>query len=385
MPILKRVLFLGLLIACDGSQGELLDGGGADAPSASDAGADVAVTDSGDAAAARGPARVYVGSSDGDIRVFAFDETTYALTPVDTTATGGNPSFLAFDAARAFLYAVNEATSQVAAFAIDPKTGKLASLGAVSSLGQGPAYVGLDRASALVMAANYGDGTIAVFPRAQDGTLQNASATHSFGATAHSHEIVSDPSNAFVLVPNLGLDGVGVFRRNGAALQYLGLTPAGGGPRHVAFDPPGTHAYVIDETASTIVAFDFDPQSGALSQIQSLSSLYAPFGGTNTGAEIQVTPDGKHVLASNRGDDSLVVFDVGPDGKLAAQARVPSGGQTPRQFRIDETGRFLFVGNQTSGSVVTMTMDAQTGVPAPVGTPLAVTGPEFVGLVYLPP
>ena len=98
-----------------------------------------------------------------------------------------------------------------------------------------------------------------------------------------------------------------------------------------------------------------------------------------------MTPDGKHVLASNRGDDSLVVFDVGSDGKLTAKARVASGGQTPRQFRIDETGRFLFVGNQTSGSVVTMTVDAQTGVPSPVGTPLAVSGPEFVGLVYLPP
>ncbi|HEY1959192.1 MAG TPA: lactonase family protein [Polyangiaceae bacterium] len=381
---MKRALALAFLLACDAGAGAVVDA--STEASASDAAPDAIATDASDAAA-RGPARVYVGASDGMIHVFAFDETSYALTPVDATPTGGNPSFLAFDAARAHLYAVDEVNSLVLAFAIDPKTGKLTSQGSVGSRGQGPAHVGLDRASELVMTANYGNGTIAVFPRAQDGTLGDASATHSFGATAETHEIVADPSNAFVLVPNKGLDGVAVFRRDGGALSYLGLTPAGGGARHIAFDPPGTHAYVVDENASMIVAFDFDPGSGALSQIQSLSSLYGGTvdGAANTGAEIQVTSDGKHVLASNRGDDSIVVFDIGPGAKLTPKARVSSGGQTPRQFQIEETGRFLFVGNQTSGAVVTMTMDAQSGVPSPVGTPVAITGPEFVGLVYLPP
>ena len=382
---MKRAMALAVVVACDTSGGALLDGSVPDG-TASDAAPDVSI-DASDGGAARGPARVYVGASDGMIHVFAFDENSYALTPIDATATGGNPSFLAFDSARAHLYAVDEANSLVLAFSIDAKTGKLSPLGSVSSLGQGPAHVGLDQASAFVMAANYGNGTIAVFPRAADGTLEDASATHSFGANAETHEIVADPSNAFVLVPNKGLDGVGVFRLSGGALSYLGLTPAGDGARHVAFDPPGTHAYVIDENASTIVAFDFDPQSGALSQIQTLSSLFDATvdAGANTGAEIQVTSDGKHVLASNRGDDSIVVFDVGSDAKLTPKARVSTGGQTPRQFRIDETGRFLFVGNQTSGSVFTMKMDSVTGVPSPVGAPIAITGPEFVGLVYLPP
>lgn len=336
-----------------------------------------------DAATPLGAPRVYVGSGDGNIRVYSFDDVSYALTLIDTTAAG-TPSFLAFDAARSFLYAVDETNSRVGAFAIDKTTGKLTSLGAVSSLGQGPAHVSLDPSGALVMVANYGGGTIAVFPRGSDGRLGDASATHSFGATAESHEIISDPSNAFVLVPNKGLDGVGVFRRDGGALGYLGLTPAGGGARHIAFDPPGTHAYVIDETASTIFAFAFDTQSGALTPIQTLSSLVDASAGANTGAEIQVTNDGKHVLASNRGDDSIVVFDIDSAAKLTAKARVSSGGNTPRHFRIDETDRFLFVGNQTSGTVVTMKMDPQSGIPSPVGTPLAVPMPEFVALIYLP-
>ena len=381
---LRRVVGPGLLsliaTACGTSQ-DLQD-----ASATTDASADVATesapSDASDASATLGLARVYVGASDG-IHVCSFDTQTFALAQIDLTSVpGGNPSFLAFDSARTFLYAVDETNSNVLAFSIDKTTGKLTSIGKVSSLGSGPAHVALDRKDALVMVANYGGGTVAVYPRAANGTLGDASATYSFGATAHSHEIFTDPSNAFVVVPNLGLNGVGVFRRNAGSLSYLGLTPAAGA-RHLAFDPSGTHAYVIDEPGSDVFVFDFDAQSGSLSQIQMTSSLYNSTSSQNTGAEIAVTNDGKHVLASNRGDDSIVVFDVAQDGKVAAKARVSTNGKTPRHFSIDETGRFLFVGNQTSNTIVTMTMDAQSGVPSPVGNPLNVTGPEFVALVYL--
>jgi 6-phosphogluconolactonase len=382
---MRKVVATLLLFSCGTNDG------GPDASATNDATADVAAestasdggADASDATATLGLPRVYVGASDGSIHVYAFDDKTFALTPVDATATGGNPSFLAFDSSRAFLYAADETSSNVLAFSIDKTTGKLTSIGKVSSLGQGPAHVALDRKDGFVMVANYGGGTIAVYPRGTSGALADASATYSFGATAHSHEILTDPSNAFVVVPNLGLNGVGVFRRDAGALSYLGLTPAGTGARHIAFDPGGTHAWVIDETASTITAFGFDAQSGALSQIQQLSSLYGTNPTSNTGAEIAVTGDGKHVLASNRGDDSIVVFDVAQDGKLTAKARVPTGGKTPRHFSIDDSGRFLFAGNQTSGTIVTMKMDAQSGVPSPVGSPVSVTGPEFVALVYL--
>ena len=333
-----------------------------------------------------GAARVYVGSSDGKIRVLAFDTETYALTLEDTVAAGSNPSFLALDPTRHSLYAVDEGTSVVEAFAFDAKTGALAPLGTVPSGGSGPAHVSVDRTASYVMAANYGAGTIAIFPRAAEGTLGAPTAARSFGGGAQTHQILTDPSNAFVLVPNKGLDAVAVFRLlDGGSLDDAGLVPAGDGARHIAFDLPGTHAYVIDELGSTVTAFDFDPATGAMSQIQQISSLPPDAGGPNTGSEIQRTPDGKHILVSNRGDDSIVVFDLQADGSLAYKSRVSSGGQTPRHFQIDATGRFLLVGNQSSGSVVVMKLDATTGVPAPVGAPFAVPGPEYVGLFYLDP
>jgi 6-phosphogluconolactonase (cycloisomerase 2 family) len=135
-----------------------------------------------------------------------------------------------------------------------------------------------------------------------------------------------------------------------------------------------------------VSAFTFDPATGALTSIQPpVSSLPAPVAG-NTGAEIAVTPDGRHVIASNRGDDSLAVFDIDATTfKITRTARVPTGGTIPRHFDIDATGRFLFAANQGSGTVVVMTLDATTGIPSPVGTPLAVPSPAFAGIFYLTP
>lgn len=335
-----------------------------------------------------GTPRVYVGSGDGKIRLFAFDAATGALTLEDTFAAGANPSFLAFAPDRRFVYAVDENASQVQAFAVEHPSGKLTALGTVGSGGAGPAHVSVDRAGKVVLVANYGSGTISVFPRQADGRLGAATATRSFGNTAQTHQIVTDPSNTFALVPNKGKDAVSVFRLGGnGTLTDVSLDgyAAGDGARHVDFDPAGKHAYVIDELGSTVTVMTMDQAAGTLAAIQTISTLEPTFNGANTGAEIQVTADGKHVLASNRGDDSLVVFDVNAtDGKLGRTARVATGGKTPRHFSIEETGRFLFVGNQGSGSVVVMKMDAATGVPSPLGSPIAVPSPAWVGLVYLP-
>lgn len=336
-----------------------------------------------------GVPRVYVGSGDGNIRLFAFDATTGALSLEDTFPAGENPSFLAFDPERRYLYAVDESTSQVQAFSVGRPAGKLSALGAVGSGGGGPAHVSVDRAGKYVLVANYGGGTIGVFPRQADGRLGTATATRSFGGNAQTHQIVTDPTNTFALVPNKGNDAVSVFRlsTNGTLTDVsLAGFPAGDGARHLDFDAAGKHVYVVDELGSTVTVMSMDPAAGTLASVQTISTLEPDFAGANTGAEIQLTPDGKHVLASNRGDESLAVFDVSAaDGKLTRTARVPTGGKTPRHFSIDETGRFLFVGNQGSGNVMVMKMDAATGLPSPLGSPIAVPSPAWVGLVYLSP
>jgi 6-phosphogluconolactonase len=335
-----------------------------------------------------GPPRVYVGSGDGKIRVFAFDATTAGLTDVQTIDSGQNPSFLAVAPDHKFLYAVDEAQSQVRAFSIESTTGKLTAIGTpIASGSSGPAHVSVDRAGKVVMVANYSGGTISVFPRQADGTLGASVATRSFGGGAQTHQIVTDPTNKWVLVPNKGRDAVSVFGLNAnGTLTDVSVAgfDAGDGARHVDVNAASTRAYVVDELGNTVTVLSMDVGSGALAPIQTLSTLEPGFSGQNTTAEIQITPDGKHVIASNRGDNSLAVFDVAAaDGKLTRTARVVTGGSNPRHFSIDQTGQFLFVGNQGSGNVVVMKVDATTGVPSPMGSPHAVPSPAYVALIYL--
>jgi 6-phosphogluconolactonase (cycloisomerase 2 family) len=334
-----------------------------------------------------------VGSADGNIRVYAFDVTTHVLDLVGTTPAGNNPSFLAVSPDRRMVFAVDESIpGKLTSFTVDPVTGKLKNLqSGFGSGGSRPAHLSVDRAGRALLVAHHTSGTVRVFPRGKNGGLLVPSDFRSFGASAETHQIVTDPSNAFVLVPNSGLDSVSVFRLlDGGLLADAGAAPAGDGARHVDFTPDGRRAYVVNEHASSVSPFAFDPETGALTSLgPEVSSRAAGATGDNTGAEIQVTPDGKHVLCSNRGDDDLAVFDIdAATGSIARRANVSTGGATPRHFHIEQTGRFVFVSNQGSGgtgSVVVMKLDPQTGVPVRLGAPLTLPSPGYAGLLYLDP
>jgi 6-phosphogluconolactonase len=331
------------------------------------------------------PGRVYVGSADGKIRLFEFDSRNGSATLSGTFNAGKNPSFMAFDAASHFLYAVDEGAGQINVFSIAHGTGNLELLQTVPSGGAGPTYITLDRQGRLVMVANYTAGTVALFPRMPDGRLSTIVTTRSFGGDAQTHAIVPDPSNQIVAVANKGKDSVSLYRLNESSLTDLATVPAGKGARHIAFDPGGKRAYVVNEGDNTISAYTFYAPAGTFTPLQTISTL--PPGVTsnsNTAAEIAVLGNGKNLLVSNRGDDSLMLYTISSiDGQLTFSQRFASGGSSPRQFRIDDSGRFLLVGNQGSNAVRIMRVDAN-GVLTPTAT-LSVPSPAFVSLVYVDP
>src|SRR5262249_55093580 len=143
------------------------------------------------------------------------------------------------------------------------------------------------------------------------------------------------------------------------------MVPAGSGPRHLALHPNGQWVYLEMENASTVQALSLDGNTGRLSSLQMpQSTLGAPLAG-NTGAEVQVHPSGKFVYTSNRGDDSIALFDVGSTGQLTFKSTRKTGGATPRHFSIDPSGRWLLVANQGSGSVTVFAIDTATGALSP--------------------
>ncbi len=330
---------------------------------------------------------VYVGGYAGVITRYRLNPQSGQLGPAATTAFTGSPSFLAVDDAHTHLYAVNEQTAgQVASFAIDQASGALTHLNDVSSGGNGPAHVSVDHSGKWVMAANYGDGTIGVWPVQPDGSLGAPSDTRAAGANAH--QIVASLSNLVVFVPCLGAGYVAQFTFDASSGKLTPnpvphvTTPAGAGPRHLAFHPNGTIAYLIAETNSTISAYHLDG-AGQLTSMQTVSTLPPVFTGTNTAAEIWVHPSGKFLYGSNRGDDSIAIFTLDAAGMMTAKAFPKSGGQNPRDFTLDPTGQWLLVANQGSGSLDVFRIDATTGLLTPSGS-VTVSMPSFVGVVTLP-
>jgi 6-phosphogluconolactonase len=328
-----------------------------------------------------------VGCGGGDIEQYAFDAATGVLTFKAKFAGGGNPSFLAKHPTRPLLYAVNEGSAEVAAFSI-ASGGALTLLNRVSSSGEGPAFVSVDATGKYVLVANYGGGTVTVLAIESDGRLGAKTDGDAPGPKAHS--ILAGPTNRFVYAPVLGADAVFQYAFDDSAGTITPLSPekatvaSGGGPRHIAFAPSGTFAWVVNELNDTVTSFVIE-SSGALTAQQSVSTLPTGVSGaTNTGADVHVHPTGKFVYASNRGHNSIAVFSVASDGKLALVDNTATGGKTPRNFGLAAEGRVMPVANQSSGNVVTFSVDDATGRLTKLKTTSVCGSPAFVSVFDVP-
>ena len=348
----------------------------------------------------------YTDHGSKGIYAYRFDSATGESTSLGLAAESTAPSFLAIAPSGRFLYAVNELsqfngqpTGAVSAFAIQPKTAKLTLLNQVPSRGEGPAHIALDRSGKYALVSNYDRGSIAVFPLLRDGRLGEATAFVQHKGSSvnkerqegpHAHAAVFSPDNRFVIVADLGLDQLLVFRFD-AARGTLGNDPQivravpGAGPRHLAFDATGQHLYVINEMQSSVVAYAYDAANGALGELQIVSALPDGFPRTGEAAEIEMHSSGKFLFASNRGDDSIAVFAINPkDGTLTPVEIDSTGGKTPRNFVLDPTGAWLLAANQESDDIVVFRVDPGTGHLTRSGPELHVPSPVCVRFVPQP-
>jgi len=322
-----------------------------------------------------------------EIAWYDLDGSTGALTPIASIpAFRPGASFLAIRAGS--LYAVTSG-DRVGAYSIDLATGALTFINDVASGGSGPTHVSVDSTGAFVFVANYGGGNVSVFPVQAAGRLGAATQTLASGANAHL--ITTDPSNRYVFVPCLGDDHVAqyLFDANTGTLTPNAVprlaTATGAGPRHLAFTPDGTYAYLINELNSTLTALALDGSTGRLTELQTVTTRAAGATGNNTTAEVFVHPSGKFVYGSNRGDDNIVAYSINATtGMLALVGHTSTQGMTPRNFGLDPGGRFLYAANQTSSSVVPFVIDQDTGALSPTASPISVPSPEFVGVAVFP-
>jgi 6-phosphogluconolactonase len=361
--------------------------------------------------ARKGEYLMYVGTytrnDSKGIYVYKFDANTGKATSMGLAAEYPNPSFVAIHPNRRLLYAVSEVgefqgqkTGSVAAFSIDQATGKLTKLNEMATKGTIPCHLVVDRTRRNLIVVNYGSGSTTVFPLNADGTLREPSSSIQHQGSSvntqrqqgpHAHSVNLSRDNRFAVVADLGLDEVLVYRFNAATGTITPNNPPsakvkpGSGPRHFNFHPSSRYAYVINELASTVTAFQYDKAKGTLTEIQTLSTLPADFQGNNTTAEILVHPSGRFVYGSNRGHNSIALFTVDPGtGKLTHIGNTPTQGEIPRNFAIDPTGKFVLAENQNSHTIVIFKIDQGTGKLEPTGDVLKQPMPVCIRFVPLP-
>jgi len=340
---------------------------------------------------------VYVSGYRPEIAIFRLDTAGGRLIPVGkATNVGQEPSFLAWDPAAKFLFAINETDpGRVRSFAINQANGTLTPINDVPAMGSITAHLSTDKTGRWLLVANYGDakqGTIASFPIGTDGRLGPAVATREFGLGSMAHYIGTDPTNRFVFVPLKGGPSVAqlVFDPATGAMKpnvppQVTAAP-GAGPRHLDFHPNGRFAYVINELDLTMAAFAFDAKTGLLREMQVLPTLPAAADkvGAST-AEVVVHRSGRFLYGSNRGHNSIVIYRLGDDGRMTLVGHESRDIHRPRSFTIDPTGTLMLVANQDGASVTVFRIDPNKGTLQPVGAPTPVgQNPSFVGVVMLP-
>ncbi len=346
---------------------------------------------------------VYVGTytkTSKGIYVGRFDTETGKLGELILAAEVSNPSFLALSPDRRFLYAVteNEGTTylgkpggSVNAYAITPGTGALTLLNTAPSAGRHPCHLSITPDGKAVLVANYSSGTVALLPVQLDGRVgtptsvdqhTGSSVNSSRQKAPYAHSINTTADGRFAFAADLGNDRVYTYRIDTTAATLTPASeialPAGSGPRHLALSSDNRHAYVINELSNTITTCALDPRTGALTALQTVSTLPADFTAGTT-AEVVVHPNGRFVYGSNRGHDSIAVFAVDAvSATLTPAGHVSTQGRTPLNFSLSPDGRWLIAANQDGNSLIIYSIDAKSGVPSPTGQTLALGAPVCV-------
>jgi 6-phosphogluconolactonase len=313
------------------------------------------------------------------IYVFRLDPSDGGLTPLQIVPAA-NPSFVALDPALTHLYSVNEnLAGRVSAYSINPANGNLTFINTASANGQFTTHIKVHPSGQYVYAANYGTGNFPVYRINANGSI--GPMTDEFQSIGngtgprpdrqegpHAHQILTDLGGNHVFGVDLGADKVNALNLNlGTGLFSPNTVPfapvaSGSGPRHMAFHPDGQRAYVLDELASTITVFNYDPARGALVWRQTLSTLPDGFTGSNTTAEIRIHASGQFLYNTNRGHNSVTMYAIDViTGELDVIGWESTRGEWPRGMNIDPSGTFLYAANQNTDTIAVFRIQPSNG------------------------
>jgi len=347
------------------------------------------------AVAASAKTFVYVSNAeDGNIDGYTLDRTSGALTPIGKADAGKLVMPMAVSPDQKFLYAaVRSEPFTVVTYAIDPGTGALTQK-ARAPLPDSMPYVSTDATGRFLFTASYGGDKVAVSPIGDNGLVETG-AIQVVPTGRNAHAILADRTNRFVYATNLGSNQILQFLFDAKAGKLTPNDPPaikarpGHGPRHLAFSPDNKYLYVLNELSGHVVQFAIDQASGTLTEVDSVGSVppdaglepgiaQAPISPTATAspavatpkadekpkiwaADIQITPDGRFLYATERTTSKIALLSVAPGtGRLTYVTNFATEKQ-PRGIRVDPSGSYLVASGEKSDRLSVYRIDRTDG------------------------
>jgi 6-phosphogluconolactonase len=299
------------------------------------------------------------------IAVFRIAPASGELMHAGDLSIPGGPAPLAWDSVRGQVFAGLRGSRRIARLQVAPE-GALTCLQTVA-LEADPCYLSLDRSRRFLLAAYYAAGKVSSHAIEADGSLREIP-VGIYPTAEHAHCIQTDAANQFAWVPHtLPANLTYVFRFDADSGRLEASDPpviqgeAGAGPRHYTFHPRLDLLYMCGENGSVVTVYRFERASGALTPLQTVSTLPPEFRGGNTAAKIHLHPSGRFLYVSNRGHDSIVWFDVNPNDGLLHAAGWEHTEPVPRAFALHPSGHFLYVAGLGSGRLAGYHIDSATG------------------------
>lgn len=327
------------------------------------------------------------------IALFRIDPATGAWAFVEACDVIPNPSYICMDRAQHYLYSAHGDSSEVCAYARDPRSGQLRFLNRQNTDGDNSSTVEVDASGRWVLLST-GPG-VALFPVRADGSLgPHTDLVIPEGEPGpyrdeqhgpHPHQATFDPSGRYVVVPDKGLDQVLVYRFDATRGRLAPCDPPfvktryGAIPRHIAFHPRRPYAYVVNEQDSTVNAYHWDAGRGELKPFQRVPTTPTTYVGDNMAAEIAILPSGRFLYASNRGHESIVIYSVSDaTGMIEPVGWEPVQGRKPRFFCLGPGADHLYAANEDSHAIVEFRIDQDTGRLAPTGQVIETGSPTCI-------
>jgi 6-phosphogluconolactonase len=334
----------------------------------------------------------FTKGSDEGLYLYDFNNREGSLIQISGSEAGVSPAFFCFPLTKNLIYTINEVDNYggkenlggLTTLRYDRERGKIEKINEMAVPNGGPCHISISSGDDFLFMANYSGGSAAVIKLDERGIPERITDTiyyeKSGEKVSHAHMILQDPQGKRIYLTDLGLDRIMIYvlDKSSGKLEPFRIPsvylPAGSGPRHFVFNDDGSKMYLINELNSTIMVLEVNDIEG-LKILQTVNTVSEGFQGKNYCADIHIGRGGNFLYGSNRGENSIVTFRIGSDGLIEPAGHTPCGGDWPRNFVIDKSGKYLLVGNQRSDNISVFNIDSDTGLPKPCGGPIEVTAP----------